>query len=227
MSWIVNNKNKNVKSSNKVKFDDFILISTPKCGGYSIEEILKKNNFLLSRPTQASLTGHFTFLDTYHRISKSEFSHINNYLIPVREPVSWRRSFYNYVKHKPQESGQYFASELFNSISFEEYIEILIDKDDKQIPTIDNLPFISRGSYVTNRTLGDEIIKNVSIYIYDMTNGFSNLFNNHFDIELDNEVTNNSTSYKEDLELSKELVDRLNLFDDISKFNSEEYKILT
>ena len=225
MSWIVNNKN--VKSSNRKKFDDFILISTPKCGGYSIEEILKENNFLLSRPAPVALTGHFTFLDTYHRISKSEFSHINNYIIPVREPVSWRRSFYNYVKYKPQESGQYFASELFNSISFEEYIEILIDKDTKQIPTIDNLPFISRGSYVTNRTLGDEIIKNVSIYIYDMTNGFSKLLNNHFDIKIDNEVTNNSTSYKEDLKLSEKLVDRLNLFDDISKFNSEDYKILT
>jgi hypothetical protein len=225
MSWIVNNKN--VKSSNREKFDDFILISTPKCGGYSIEEILQKNNFLLSRPTSVALTGHFTFLDTYHRISTSEFSHINNYLIPVREPVSWRRSFYNYVKYKPQESGQYFASELFNSISFEEYIEILIDKDTKQIPTIDNLPFISRGSYVTNRTLGDEIIKNVSIYIYDMTNGFSNLLNNHFDIKIDNEVINNSTSYKEDLKLSEKLVNRLNLFDDISKFNSEDYKILT
>lgn len=227
MSWIVNNKNKNVKSSDTEIFDDFILISTPKCGGYSIEEILEKNNFLLSRPTPVALTGHFTFLDTYHRISKSEFSYINNYLIPVREPVSWRRSFYNYVKHKPQESGQYFASELFNSISFEEYIEILTDKDAKQIPTIDNLPFLSRGSYVTNRTLGDEIIKNVSIYIYDMTNGFSNLLNNHFDIKIDNEVTNNSTSYKEDLKLSEELVDRLNLFDDLSKFNSEDYKILT
>lgn len=214
-------------SSNKKAFDEFILISTPQSGGYLIEEILKKNHFSLSRPSPVALTGHVTFLDAYHAILNSEFSHIKNYLIPVREPVSWRRSFYNYVKHKPQESGQYFASELFNSISFEEYIEILIDKDAKQIPTIDNLPFISRGSYVTNRTLGDEIIKNVSIYIYDMTNGFSRLLNNHFDIKIDNEVTNNSTSYKEDLKLSEELVDKLNLFDDISKFNSEDYKILT
>ena len=59
-----------------------------------------------------------------------------------------------------------------------------------------------------------------------MTNGFSKLLNNHFDIKIDNEVTNNSTSYNEDLKLSEELVDRLNMFDDISKFNSEHYKIL-
>ena len=59
-----------------------------------------------------------------------------------------------------------------------------------------------------------------------MTQGFSSLFKNHFDIDLDDEVTNNSTSYSEDLKLSDELIGRLNLFDDISEFNTEEYKIL-
>lgn len=228
MSWIVTKKsnNRKLKTENKKKFDEFILISTPKCGGYSIEEILTKNDFLLSRPQSVDLLGHFTLLDTYHRIAKSEFSHIKNYLIPVREPVSWRKSFYNYVKNKAQDSGQYYASELFKLISFQEYIEMLISEERKQIPSIDTLPFISRGSYVTNKTIDDKIIKNINIYIYDMTQGFSSLFKNHFDIDLDDEVTNNSTSYSEDLKLSDEQTERLNLFDDISEFNTEEYKIL-
>ena len=228
MSWIVTKKssNRKVEIQNKEKFDEFILISTPKCGGYSIEEILTKNDYLLSRPPTVALLGHFTFLDTYHRIAKSEFSHINNYLIPVREPVSWRRSFYNYVKNKAQDSGQYYASELSKLVSFQEYIEMLTSEERKQIPSIDTLPFISRGSYITNKTIDDKIIKNINIYIYDMTQGFSSLFKNHFDIDLDDEVTNNSTSYSEDLKLSDELISRLNLFDDISEFNTEEYKIL-
>ena len=103
---------------------------------------------------------------------------------------------------------------------------MLISEERKQIPSIDTLPFISRGSYVTNKTIDDKIIKNINIYIYDMTQGFSSLFKNHFDIDLDDEVTNNSTSYSEDLKLSDEQTGRLNLFDDISEFNTEEYKIL-
>ena len=225
MSWIVNNQNKN--TFKKIKFDDFILISTPKCGSYFIEDILKKNDFLLSRPSAISLKEHITFLDVYHTISKSEYRDLRNYLIPIREPVSWRKSIYNFVKHKPQESGQYFASELFQSISFENYIEMLVDKDGIQIPTIDNLPFIPRGSYLTNRTLENKIIRNTNIYIYDMTEGLSNLFKNYFDIEINDKERNTSTSYSEDLVLSEELTERLNLFDDISKFNSEEYKVLT
>ena len=60
-----------------------------------------------------------------------------------------------------------------------------------------------------------------------MTEGLSNLFKNYFDIEINNKARNTSTSYGEDLVLSQELIERLNLFDDISKFNSEEYKVLT
>ena len=103
---------------------------------------------------------------------------------------------------------------------------MLTSEERKQIPSIDTLPFISRGSYITNKTIDDKIIKNINIYIYDMTQGFSSLFKNHFDIDLDDEVTNNSTSYSEDLKLSDELIGRLNLFDDISEFNTEECKIL-
>ena len=60
-----------------------------------------------------------------------------------------------------------------------------------------------------------------------MTEGLSNLFKNYFDIEINNKARNTSTSYGDDLVLSQELIERLNLFDDISKFNSEEYKVLT
>ena len=60
-----------------------------------------------------------------------------------------------------------------------------------------------------------------------MTEGLSNLFKNYFDIEINDKARNTSTPYSDDLVLSEELIERLNLFDDISKFNSEEYKVLT
>ena len=46
MSWIVKKRNVFFK---KNKFDEFILISTPKCGGMSLEKYLSNSGYSLSR----------------------------------------------------------------------------------------------------------------------------------------------------------------------------------
>tara|TARA_B100001250_G_scaffold169750_1_gene146211 strand:+ start:44185 stop:44877 length:693 start_codon:yes stop_codon:yes gene_type:complete len=230
MSWIVKKtEQKDLFKKNKSEniFDEFILISTPKCGGYSIEKILKENKYQLTRPEGLLMVGHYTFLDTYYRTFNSEYSDIKNFLIPIREPISWRRSFYNYVKTNPKESGCYWASQLFNTISFEEYIELLVDQGFNDFPTIDMLPFISMGSYITNVNLKTEPINDITIYLYDMTKGFYELFKNHFNIELKDEVTENISYYEEELEISKSLKEELYKFDNIADIDLKTYKVLT
>ena len=220
MSWIVKNKSKNRK--NKL-LNEFILISTPKCGGYTIEKLLTQNNFIISRPKGLDFVGHYSLLDTYARLHKTKYEHITNYLIPYRDSLPWRLSFYNYVKNQPFDSGMYFISNLFNSISYEEYIELLVKKSYTNLSTIENLAFLPRSAFLSNQITNGVNIKNINIYVYDMTNGFKKLFNQFFEIPLEEEVKENKSKYVESHLLSKRLHDELNKYDNIDFINFEPY----
>lgn len=223
MSWIVEKKNK--FSSNHFH-NKFILISMPKCGGYSLEKLFQQNGYNLSRPKGLNLTGHLTFVDTYLRIKDSQFSDIKNYLIPIREATSWRKSFYQYVKHQPQDSGMYFLSEIFKKITFEEYIDNLINYKFKDFKTIDNLALLPRGTYLSNQIMKDNYIENVNIYIYDMTSGYSQLFRNYFSIKIPEEIKENKSKTQEDISLDNNLSNSILKYDNIDFIKDLPYILL-
>jgi len=212
MSWIVKKKNVFFK---KNKFDEFILISTPKCGGMSLEKYLSNSGYSLSRPQKPNLTGHYTFLDTYSKIESSKYKYITKYLIPYRDSYEWRKSFYKYVKSKPNESGMTTISYLFNQITFSQYVELLISGKYNNFGTIENLAFIPRNNYISNVLNENLKIDDVEIYLYNMSNGFKNLFTNHFECNLDETEIVNSTEDIETYLISDELLSKLNKFDEI------------
>ena len=220
MSWIVNKKNFLKKES---VFNEFILISTPKCGGMSLEKYLENNKFKLDRPEKPNLLGHYTFLDTYLKIKNSKFHHINKYLIPYRNPYDWRKSFYKYVKSNPSGSGMPSMSYLFSNISFSNYIELLISGEYKKFGTIENLAMIPRNNYITNVISKNRQINDVKIYLYDMSEGFQKLFRNHFCIELDEKNKINTTSDVDNYNLSDDLLKKLNAFDAMDTSNNDVY----
>jgi hypothetical protein len=217
MSWIVH-KNKLISSKK-----DFILISNPKCGGSSLERMLKENKFNLTRPNDLNLIGHFTLLDTYYKLAESRYRKIKKYLIPIRESLDLRFSWYNYIKQNPEHSGHKITSDLFKKISFKEYIELLVTHDGIKVPSIEILPFLPRSAYLENKlsTTSEEV--DLQIFIYDMTNGFKDLFKIFFEIDVSEEIVENTSLRDKSMEISKELKEKLMNFDDISHLNSQKY----
>lgn len=223
MSWIVS-KDKLIRKKNG--FDKFVLISTPKCGGMSLEKYLLENNFKLSRPKDLNLVGHFTFIDTYLKLQNTKYEKINNYLIPYRNSIEWRKSFYKYVKKNPSESGMPTVSSLFNKITFQDYIEMLVSNKFIRINTIENLAFIPMRNYISNFHPPFNEITNIVINLYNMSNGFSQLFKEYLDIELDESEIINSTQDSENYELNKQLLENLQEFDCIDDLNKNIYNFL-
>lgn len=223
MSWLVKKK---LKAASNTFPNEFVLISTPKSGGYTIEKIFELNGYRISRPKGLSFIGHYTFLDTYSRLKNSRYSKIKNYLIPVRETISWRLSYYQYVKHQPTDSGMRYLSDLFKNITFEEYIENLVDGKFSNLNANNNLAVIPRGSFLTNNLTKEIFIDDVNIFIYDMTNGFSKLFKNYFNINLENEFKENQSKVQESLNINDELKNRLLKFDNIDFVTKEPYRVL-
>ena len=223
MSWVVKKKLKAVSNTFP---KEFVLISTPKCGGYTIEKIFKLNGYRVLRPEGLNLTGHYTFLDTYSRLKNSKYSKIKNYLIPVRETISWRMSYYQYVKHQPNDSGMRYLSEMFNNITFEEYIENLVEGKFENLNSNNNLAVIPRGSFLTNNSNIGSAINDVNIFIYDMTNGFSELFKNYFNVNIENEFKENQSKVKENLKINDNLKNRLLKFDNLDFVTENPYTLL-
>lgn len=220
MSWIVS-KNKHLNKESI--FDNFVLISTPKCGGMSLEKYLEENKFQLNRPEKPNLLGHYTFLDTYFKIKNSSFNSLNKYLIPYRNPYEWRKSWYKYIKTNPNGSGMPTLYNLFNNISFSDYVELLVSGEYKKFGTIENLPFIPRNNYITNMISKNIEINDVKIYLFDMSKGFKKLFQNHFYIDIDEINKINTTSDVDDYTLSDNLLEKLNLFDTLETSNQNVY----
>jgi hypothetical protein len=188
MSWIVKNQSK----LNHPDFpDEFVLISMPKSGGYSIEKLFETNGYKLSRPKGLNLIGHYTFLDTYLRLKNSHYSYLKDYLIPIRETIKWRKSYYQYVKHQPVDSGMYYLSEIFKNFTFEDYVKKLVEGSFNKLNSINNLAVIPKSSFLTNNLYDKSFVTDVNVYVYDMTEGFSSLFRTYFGINIKKEIISN------------------------------------
>lgn len=224
MSWIVENK---TTFSYKNQFPNrFILISTPKCGGNTLERLLTENGYSLSRPKGLDLTGHLTLADTFLRVSESKYSKITDYLIPIRDTVLWRKSFYQYVKFQPKDSGMYVLSNIFNQIQFEDYIRMLVEGYFDNLNSINNLAVMPKKAYISNKISDKFSIQDINIYIYNMTYGFTELFNNFFKINLSEEIFVNSSKTKDSSFLSNDLKQRLITFDNCDFINEKPYYLL-
>ena len=64
---------------------------------------------------------------------------------------------------------------LFNNISFSDYVELLVSGEYKKFGTIENLPFIPRNNYITNMISKNIEINDVKIYLFDMSKGFKKI----------------------------------------------------
>ena len=197
----------------------------PKSGGFSLEKQLQLNGYNIFRPKGLNLTGHYT-ADTYLRLKDSKYSNIRDYLIPIRDTLEWRKSYFQYVKHQPVDSGMYLLSELFQKMTFEDYIENLVNGEFNYPNSINNLAVIPKGYFITNKLINSVYIKDVNFYIYDMTNGFSSLFKKYFQIEINNEIKENVSKISEPSILSKHLKNRLMDFDNIEFVNKKPYILL-
>ena len=224
MSWIV--EKKSILSYKNSFPKKFILISMPKSGGFSLEKQLQLNGYNIFRPKGLNLTGHYTVADTYLRLKDSKYSNIRDYLIPIRDTLEWRKSYFQYVKHQPVDSGMYLLSELFQKMTFEDYIENLVNGEFNYLNSINNLAVIPKGYFITNKLINSVYIKDVNFYIYDMTNGFSSLFKKYFQIEINNEIKENVSKISEPSILSKHLKNRLMDFDNIEFVNKKPYILL-
>jgi hypothetical protein len=176
MSFIVNKKLTSLKKYNNFLDDEFIFLHVPKAGGTSFQKIME-GKFSFKRPEKLSLVGHFSLLETNLKLSENNIK-ISNYLALRREPLEWRYSIYNYWKNYPEKTGDYVINNLFNNISFSDYIKMLLGSKNKSFNI--NLVWKSYSDYI-NYEFGFEIpsLSNINLFIYDMSKGFE-LFEKNF-----------------------------------------------
>ena len=79
---------------------------------------------------------------------------------------------------------------------------------------------------MTNNLTRGSVINDVNIFIYDMTNGFSELFKNYFNVNIENEFKENQSKVKENLKINDNLKNRLLKFDNIDFVTDKPYTLL-
>jgi len=169
VSFIVNKKITSLKKYNNFLDEEFIFLHVPKAGGTSFQKIME-DRFLFKRPKELSLVGHFSLLETNLKLSRKNIK-ISNYLALKRDPLDWRYSCYNFWKNSPERTGDHVINELFNNISFIDYIKMLLsDKNNLFNSNLAWKPYSDYISYNFEFTLSS--LSNINLFIYDMTNGF-------------------------------------------------------
>ena len=103
-----------------------VFVHVPKCAGSAIQAYLKKYHLNISRP-YGSMNHHRSFCESIAFIErfrkKPKFA-----IIPWRNPLEWRLSIYNYaIRENPDISFMPLENKTFPKITFEQYIESLLD----------------------------------------------------------------------------------------------------
>lgn len=214
MSFIVNKKMNSFTKYNNFLDEEFIFLHVPKAGGTSFQKIME-GKFLFKRPEKLSLIGHFSLLETNLKLSKNNIN-ISNYLALKRDPLDWRYSCYNYWKNSPERTGDQVINQLFNNISFKDYIKMLLS--DKNSVFNSNLawkPYSDYISYNFGFTLPS--LSNINLFIYDMTNGFERFEKDILNLDKTKNLRINISkrNLNEKDSLDQSLLEELREFDEI------------
>lgn len=110
-----------------------MLVHVPKCGGSAIQKFIQDQGPLLTRP-YPSMNHHRSLAESLLFATRLG-AQLDFVIIPWRNPLEWRLSIYNYAKRQsPDVSFMPFENYFFKTISFEDYLQMLLESDPWKSP---------------------------------------------------------------------------------------------
>lgn len=219
------------KENNEEEVKIFVFIHIPKNAGNSIVDFFKINNYKIIRPQV--LVGHLTLNETISRINYlNGYDKINTrdrffrlryskilrkldkatYFYVTRDPLIRYPSMYKYVKDTtPNLTGHFFENQLFNKISFDEYIDLLVSNEFYGTSHCWN----NQQFYIKNANNLEYKLKSLELNnIKEDLKALINLKKDDSEIRFNKVNTSNSSSIKLSEDIKNKIYNFDKLFDD-------------
>lgn len=117
-----------------------LFIHTPKCGGSFVGKAFHRHQKECISLREPNLSGHLLWKQYRDRLSSMDLS-IEKYktFSVVRNPFSWHVSWYNYIRgpRGGEKSGYHLEHEMFQRMTFPNYVDWLDDPDAPRTETFD------------------------------------------------------------------------------------------
>lgn len=117
-----------------------LFVHTPKCGGSYVGKSFHRHQKNCISLTEKSLAGHLLWTGYRDRLAKFGKT-IKDYktFSVIRNPFSWQVSWFTYIRGYKggKRSGYHIEHDLFQTMSFSDYVEWLDDPDANRSPLFD------------------------------------------------------------------------------------------
>lgn len=113
-----------------------LFIHTPKCGGKFLGKALAPYLKHCPSLTYPKLRGHLTYVEYRDRLREIDHDIAEFHTVSlVRNPFDWHASWYTYIRrNKAKRTGYALEHDLFQKMSFDDYLDWLEDPDAPRSP---------------------------------------------------------------------------------------------